>query len=302
MQGCRSHGLRFCRLLGFVIRTAVNWDDFRIIAAVKEAGTYAGASVSLRIDETTVARRLLRTEHRLGLRLFELTDGKRRPTAQCERILANIEAMAAHVSEIGKIGAGVIGPAGRFRIACTNAVAEEILTPRLGNFLAGNPGLTLQLLTSGGNVQFTRWEADFAIRLRKPDRGDFTISKLTELRLHFIEPAARPVSETIVCRYPENLDFIPEAQFLRERGLDRSSRCIADNWRIMRTLIATRQAAGILPEFLCQDLLSDQQLHVTPVPYKRDVWLLVQNHLKGDAAARLVIGWIRGCFEELCRV
>ena len=30
----------------------MNWDDLRIIAAVKDEGTYAGASARLRIDET----------------------------------------------------------------------------------------------------------------------------------------------------------------------------------------------------------------------------------------------------------
>ncbi len=282
-----------------MIRTAVNWDDLRIIAAVKEAGTYAGASARLHIDETTVARRLLRIERRLGLRLFELADGRRRPTAQCEQILAHIEAMAAHVLEIGKIGSNIPGPTGRFRIACTNAVAEEILAPRLGKFLTRFPGLTLQFLTSAENVQFSRWEADFAIRLRKPDRGDFTISKLAELRLYLIEPAAGHGTEPVVCGYPEHLDFIPEAQFLKAKGLAGLSRCIADNVRIMKRLIATYQAIGVLPEFLCRDLMDDGNLRVMLLPHRRDVWLLVQNHLKSDTAARLVTGWVRECFEEL---
>ena len=51
------------------------------------------------------------------------------------------------------------------------------------------PGLTLQFLTSSENVKFSRWEADLAIRLRKPDKGDFAISKLADVRLYFIEPA-----------------------------------------------------------------------------------------------------------------
>jgi hypothetical protein len=33
----------------------------------------------------------------------------------------------------------------------------------------------------------------------------------------------------------------------------------------------------------------------------RDVWLLVQNHLKRDPAARLTIAWVRHCFRELGR-
>ena len=76
------------------------------------------------------------------------------------------------------IGESQTGPVGRLRIASTNAVAEEVLSPRASAFLRANPGLTLQFLTSSENVKFSRWEADLAIRLRKPDKGDFAISKL----------------------------------------------------------------------------------------------------------------------------
>jgi hypothetical protein len=37
------------------------------------------------------------------------------------------------------------------------------------------------------------------------------------------------------------------------------------------------------------------------LPRRRDVWLLVQSHLKGNTAARLVINWIRECFAGLSR-
>ncbi len=168
----------------------MNWDDLRIVAAVRDEGTYAGASARLRIDETTVGRRLARIQRTLGLRLFEAVDGVRKPTRQCEMVLAHVQAMAAHVAEINKVGESLPGLTGRFRIASTNSVAEEILSPRASRLLTQNPGLAVQFLTSSGNVKFSRWAADLAIRLRKPDKGDFTISRLADIRLYFFEPAA----------------------------------------------------------------------------------------------------------------
>ena len=49
---------------------------------------------------------------------------------------------------------------------------RKLLAPRAGNFLLQNPGLSLQFLISSENVKFSRWEADLAIGLRKPDKGD----------------------------------------------------------------------------------------------------------------------------------
>ena len=274
----------------------MNWDDLRIIAAVRDEGTYAGASARLRIDETTVGRRLARIERALGLRLFEAVDGVRKPTRQCDMVLAHIEAMAAHAEEIGRIGESLPGPVGRLRIASTSAIAEEVLAPRASEFLRAHPGLTLQFLTSSDHVKFSRWEADLAIRLRKPDKGDFAISKLAEVRSYFFEPAATTAGEAMLCAYPDELGGIPEMQFLRAKPL--RARCVTDNVRIIQTLIQSHHAVGVLPEHSCAALLTDRRLRATLLPKRRDVWLLVQNHLKRDAATRVTIDWLRACFQD----
>jgi DNA-binding transcriptional LysR family regulator len=216
-------------------------------------------------------------------------------------VLAHVQAMAAHVAEIDRIGENLPGPVGRLRIASTNAVAAEVLSPRAGHFLVQNPGLTLQFLTSSENVKFSRWEADLAIRLRKPDKGDFAISKLADVRLYFIEPAGGAAAEPVVCAYPDELDQIPEAQFLKSRGLQARARCITDNIGVIRTLIQGHLAVGVLPEYSCEALLDDRRLRATLLPKRRDVWLLVQNHLKRDGAARVAIDWVRSCFQDFSR-
>jgi DNA-binding transcriptional LysR family regulator len=279
----------------------MNWDDLRIVAAIRDEGTFAGAGARLRIDETTVGRRLRRIERTLGVRLFEAADGLRKPTAQCERVLAHVHAMAGHVAEIARVGESLPGLSGRFRVATTNAMAEEMLSPRVAGLLTKHPGLSLQFLTSSENVKFSRWQADFAVRLKKPDKGDFTISKLGELRLYLIEPAADGESEAIVCAYPDDLGPIPETQFLKVRGLQQRSRLVAGNIRVLRAVIESRRATGVLPEFLCGELLADRRLRATLLPRHRDVWLLVQNHLKRDAAARVVIDFLRDCFQDFAK-
>lgn len=278
----------------------MNWDDLRIIVAVRDEGTYAGASARLRIDETTVGRRLARIQRDLGVPLFDAVDGLRRPTRHCEAVLEHVGAMAAHVAAIDRIKESQPGPVGRLRIASTNAVAEELLAPHTSAFLRDHPGLTLQFLTSSGNVKFSRWQADLAIRLRKPEKGDFTISKLGDVRLYFFEPTERTSGEPVACIYPDELDAIPEQQFLRAKRL-KNVRCITDNVRIIRTVIQSHQAVGVLPEHSCGPLLADRSLRATLLAKRRDVWLLVQNHLKRDAATRVTIDWVRHCFKDLSK-
>ena len=279
----------------------MNWNDLRIIAAVTAEETYAGASARLRIDETTVARRLARVQRTLGLKLFEAADGKRKPTRQCETILAHIQAMARHADEIGRAGESATDPVGRFRIASTSLTAEEILSPRAAVFLADNPGLTLQFLTSNQNVNFSRWEADLAIRLRRPEKGDFAVSRLSGIEFCLVEPEVTSDLAPVVCSYPPELNLTPESQFLKARGLKQRPRCITDNVRVVRNLVRTYRAAGVLPEYMCGELLTDHRLRVTRLPRRRGAWLLIQNHLKRDRAARVVIDWIHDCFRGLSR-
>lgn len=277
----------------------MNWDDLRILDAVRAEGTYAGAGKRLRIDETTVARRLARLQRALGATLFELVDGERRPTARCEEIARHVQSIGRSVSEISSAARRAQGPAGRFRIAATNTIAEEALAPRLEAFLSAHPGIDLQLLTASGNVDFSRWEADFAIRLRRPRRGDFLIAKLAEAALYFFEPRDRSAEEPpLVCGYPEALAATPESMFLAARGYGEGRRCVTDNVRVIRALIASRRAVGVLPEYLCADLLQDPRLKATLLPSGRELWLLTQPHLREDGAARLVGDWIRACFSD----
>jgi DNA-binding transcriptional LysR family regulator len=277
----------------------MNWDDLRIITAVRDEGTFAGASARLRIDETTVARRLARVQRALGFNLFEAVDGLRKPTRQCDEVLAHVQAMTRHVAEIGKVGGDATDPVGRFRVASTNGIAEEILSPRASEFLAQNPGLTLHFLVSNENVNFTRWEADFAIRLRKPDKGNFAISQLADARLYFVEPAEMQETATFVCAYPQGLDITPESRFLKAKGLQDAARCVTDNPRVIRNLVLSRHAIAVLPEYMCGELFADARLTLTPLSSSRGIWLLIQDHLRRDRVARIVVDWIRDCFRDL---
>lgn len=277
----------------------MDWDDLRIIAAIRDSGTFAGAGVRLGIDETTISRRLARLQKTLGVTLFAATDGVRRPTAQCEAILDHIQEISRHVAEIGALGNAARGVAGRIRLATTNSLAEEILAPKSAEFLLRNPGLTLQFMTSGQNVNFARWEADLAVRLRKPEKGNFTITKLADVRLYLFEPKATIDGDgPVVCGYPDDLDNTAEMAFLKAQGLRSRSRCVTDNLRVIRQLVQSHQAIGILPEHVCGSLLADRSLRATLLPRRLEVWLLVQNHLKRNPASRVVIDWMRGLFDE----
>jgi DNA-binding transcriptional LysR family regulator len=275
----------------------MNWDDLRIARAVYRTGSFAAASKQLRVNETTVARRLVRLQQELGFELFEAVDGARRPTARCGDLMALAETMAVQAEQIERIGETKIGPVGRRRIATTDSIAIEVLAPRAADLLGRHRGLTIDFLASTANVNFSRWEADLAVRLQKPEKGDFAIAKLADLSFHMFEPLSGGRGD-LVCAYPEDLDRTPESGFLTDAGLKPRVRCTSKNLLVIRELIKSRRCTGILPNFMCADLLEDDGYKVTRLPVTRGVWLLIQSHLQRDELTRAVIDWIRACFAE----
>ena len=123
------------------------------------------------------------------------------------------------------------------------------------------------------------------------------------MKLYLVRPAEPMASNTqpLLCAYPDDLDFSPESRFLEEIGVKVSARCLTKNLLVMRKLIDSGKGMAVLPSFMCVDLLADASYAVSPLPTTRQVWLLLQPHLKNDDDARRVIDWIKGQFLAAAR-
>jgi DNA-binding transcriptional LysR family regulator len=84
-------------------------------------------------------------------------------------------------------------------------------------------------------------------------------------------------------------------------GLLPSARFMTKNLLVVQSLIRSRTCSGILPEFMAAEFLDDRRLKATRLEHKREVWLLVQPHLKDDPGARIVIDWVRDSFSMFRR-
>lgn len=286
-----------CNFAGCVDTSVMNWDDLKIVRAVYRAGSYAAAAKQLKLNETTVSRRLGRLERDLGYALFEAADGSRRPTSDCEKMIGRIEGIASEMDLIEHAAATETGLVGRRRIAATDSISSEVLAPNTGAFLDTNPGVKLDFLVSTANVNFSRWEADLAIRLANPDKGDFLVSKLADIDLYLIEPAATGERAAITVGFPEDLNATPESRLLQDGGTALSQRVATKNLLVQRQLIRSGRFRGIMMAHACADLVANPAYKVTRLPEKRGIWLLVQPHLRHDTLTRRVIDWIKDCFQ-----
>lgn len=276
----------------------MNWDDLKILAAVRNKGSFAKAAKLLNINETTVARRLERIQSTLAEPLFDAIDGERKPTAYCLEILRHVEEMEQSAAKITRHRQAITHPVGTVRLTSTAAIAEQILAPTLAQMLLANPGIIFQHETSDENRSLSNWETDLAIRLSKPDKGAFHMRKLTEISYCLIQPRQKSDS-TLLCAYPPSLGDVPEMlQLAAELKLE-TARLVTSNLRLIQTTLKSGRAIGVLPSHMTSSFEHDGDFITHRLDRKREAWLLIQPHLREDPATRIVINWVVSCLAKL---
>jgi DNA-binding transcriptional LysR family regulator len=160
----------------------MNWDDFRIVLAVSRAGTQAGAARMLRVDATTVGRRIAVIEEALGARLFDRLSSGYIPTDVGHRAIERAESVEREIQsvrdEIEGTDQRVEGPV---RLTGLDAIFDHLVIPRLPRLLDLHPGLEITFASNLDLVDLSRREADIALRSREPQHPDSVGRKLGRL-------------------------------------------------------------------------------------------------------------------------
>jgi len=274
----------------------MNWDDFRIVSAVCKTGSFTRAGRILQINETTVGRRISRLETEMGLTLFDAVDGMRRPTQACAAIMRSLREMEKSADEIRQALRGHDHMQRRFRLATIAAIAEHWLAPQLPQLLAALPDLSLTIDTSDQNVDMSRWEADFALRLGRPKQGSFLMRRIGQINFALVQPAATALDEPLLVAYPEALIDMPEMTEMFDRVGNRNPRIETSDLNLIRAILTSGRAIGVLPEVMTRALAARPDLMVTPIAGARDIWLLSQPYLRDDPAARELSAWLPTLF------
>src|SRR5258706_6040890 len=74
-----------------------SWDDFRFFLEIHRAGTLSLAGRRMRVNQTTVGRRLAALEHDLGTRLFRRESTRYVLTPSGRRLLEHVESIEERV-------------------------------------------------------------------------------------------------------------------------------------------------------------------------------------------------------------
>jgi len=157
-----------------------DWSDFRVLIALSEAGSVAGAARLLGVDASTVSRRLATLEDAVGATLVIRGGREFAITADGRSVLAAAHEMAdATARASNAIRAGKQEVAGLVRLSCI-AAFTPVLADLLPIVKARHPALDLAILVSNRPVDLMRGEADIGLRLFRPVEPDVVFRQTSD--------------------------------------------------------------------------------------------------------------------------
>jgi DNA-binding transcriptional LysR family regulator len=274
----------------------LDWDDLRYVLALSRTGRLARAARRLRVNETTIARRLARIERVLGSRLFERVNGALKTTEVGLVAVRYAERIEVDVDEIKNAATGADAKAdGSVRLTAIPLLLNRLLVPALPALLEANPLLHLQLVAEPRNLSLIDREADIALRLARPDKEHRTIARrIGELAYAIYGPAGVPSRMLSWITY-DNLSALPHVKWIEDairREPKAGTRLAVNDSDVAVHAIRTGLGRSLLPCSIGDREPGLSRLSGRQPVLTRELWLLVHPELRHLARIRAVIDWI----------
>ncbi|WP_432473228.1 LysR family transcriptional regulator [Amphritea sp. HPY] len=272
----------------------MNWNDLKYFLALYREGSLNGAAAKLKVNSTTVARRIQQLELDLGCRLFHRQNGRYILSDDSTEVLQVATELERQFSMLDqRLGGRDQALSGSLRVTSVSTFINGYLLSRIGGFQRRYPNIQLELIADASQLSLTRREADIAIRMGRPESGNLVISKLIDIAYAvYDKPGAgddRPLKDRQWVCLDEQYADLAEARWVAKHFKNVST--------VLRTNIglgsveAVRQGVGIayLPCFLANSYGLTQ---LSQPQALRELWLLQHPQLTQMARSRAFIEWL----------
>jgi DNA-binding transcriptional LysR family regulator len=282
----------------------VDWDNLRTFLAVARSGRISAAARRLRVDHTTISRRIAALEEEIGVPLFYrtttgylLTPHGQNAVAQAETMEGAALALAARARE------GTDAIDGRVRVAMGPEFGSHWVAAHLVSFRRKYPHLELQILVGTRQRNLLRGEAELAVQSPRPRGRDLVAVRLARvsLGLYASKSLARDSrwritnGETLrdvpLLTYTSGLQMLQEAKWFQSVL---ASANVALETNSTHTLLAAALAGAgvaVLPRFVAQS--HDDLAAISDDVAAHDIWLITHPEFRRDPKVRAAADFLK---------
>lgn len=144
---------------------ALAWDDLQMFLAVVDAGSVTAAAKRLRVNHSTVLRRIGNLEATLSARLFDRLPGGYALTAPGHEFAERLAGIPEQIEDAHRHISGTdVEVRGTLRVAAPEMLFKTVLMPLMTRFSQQYPAVQLQLVMGTNRLNLSRREADVAVR------------------------------------------------------------------------------------------------------------------------------------------
>jgi DNA-binding transcriptional LysR family regulator len=266
-----------------------DWNDLRYFVAVARHGSTLAAARALRMNPSTVQRRLAELERRLGASLvvrqpsgYQLTEAGRQMLPYAERVEQAVQAFEQ------RLGAATRDVAGVLRVACPEPIVFRLTQSRLlDRFQARHPALRIEFVMSDKYVDLGKGEADVALRSGDTDDGDLVGRKIADslwavyASSRYIEAHGQPgtieqLAEHALIGFDGTMAGHRAAKWLA--SVAPGARIVAQNNSVLGLVYAVKSGIGIAPlPTALGDAEKDLVRVLGPVPELARIWRILAH-------------------------
>jgi DNA-binding transcriptional LysR family regulator len=158
---------------------------------VVETGSFSAAARHLNIGQPSVSKTIAQLEARLGVRLLIRSTRGLSPTEAGQSFYDRARRAIAEADEADLVARGAgTGLTGRLRVAAPVTFARLHVIPRLPQFLATHPGLTMDVILDDRMIDLVEAGVDVALRMGELTGSALTVRKLASAPCHVVGTAA----------------------------------------------------------------------------------------------------------------
>ncbi|TBR39488.1 MULTISPECIES: LysR family transcriptional regulator [Dyella] len=155
------------------------FDALQLFVRIVEQGSFTRAAMSLDMPRATATLAIKELEARLGTRLLERTTRSVRPTLDGEAFYLRCQYLLSELDEAeASLRQSLDDPAGTLRVDVHGTHGSRIVMPRIGEFHARYPRITLKLSAGDRLVDPVREGVDCVIRAGEPRDSSLVARRL----------------------------------------------------------------------------------------------------------------------------
>ncbi len=152
-----------------------------VLAAIAEAGSFAGAADMLGLSRSGVSRAVARLEAQMGVRLFARTTRAVALTDEGSRLYAEVAPLLTGIEDAVTVTTGSsVAVRGRLRVNVDAFFSRLLFTPHIGEFLQLHPELSLELVARDQLGDLVSEGFDIAVRFGQPPASSLVARKLLD--------------------------------------------------------------------------------------------------------------------------